>query len=80
MSSLNGLGVCDIPDEAKDLNELEKALTSKNIFFVKTVIMPRSRWRKKQGKTVSIPIDKERLLSTLNTVTIETIFNKRAMC
>ena len=68
MSSLNGLGVCDIPDEAKDLNELEKALTSKNIFFVKTVIMPRSRWKKKQGKTVSIPIDKERLLSTLNTV------------
>ena len=68
MSSLNELGVADTPDECKDLNDLEKALTSKNILFVRVRIMPRSRWRKQQGKTVSIPIPTDRLLSTINNV------------
>ena len=68
MSSLNGLGVTDTPEEGKDLNDLEKALTSKNILFVRVRILPRSRWRKQQGKTVCIPIDNDTLLKTLNKV------------
>ena len=65
----NGLGLSEIPDELKDLYDLEKTLLSKNIVFIKMYQMPTSRWKLTKDKAVNVPIDDMALQDTLNKVT-----------
>ena len=71
--ALNGLQVDRLPDEEKEkllknLNDLERTLTSKNILFLKIFQMPKSRWQKVIDKCVNVPILDNDLLKTLNSL------------
>ena len=53
----NGLSLCKIPEELKDLNPLEMRLISRRIPFMKLVSLPRGRQQGIQGPAVNVPTD-----------------------
>ena len=53
----NGLSLCKIPDELKDLNPLEVRLISQRIPFMKLVSLPRGKQVGIQGPAVNVPTD-----------------------
>ena len=53
----NGLSLCNIPNELKDLNPLEVRLISQRIPFMKLVSLPRGKQVGIQGPAVNVPTD-----------------------
>ena len=53
----NGLSLCKIPEELKDLNSLEVRLISQRIPFMKLVSLPRGKQVGIQGPAVNVPTD-----------------------
>ena len=53
----NGLSLCKIPEELKDLNPLEVRLISQRIPFMKLVSLPRGKQVGIQGPAVNVPTD-----------------------
>ena len=53
----NGLSLCKIPEELKDLNPLEVRLISHRIPFMKLVSLPRGKQVGIQGPAVNVPTD-----------------------
>ena len=53
----NGLSLCVIPEELKDLNPLEVRLISQRIPFMKLVSLPRGKQVGIQGPAVNVPTD-----------------------
>ena len=64
----NGLQLAPIPDELRDLYELEKTLLSKNIVFIKIHLLPITRWKLHKGKSVNVPIEGATLQDTWNKI------------
>ena len=67
-NNYNGL-ICEyIPSELKKLNDLEAILISKNIIFLKIFETPKSRFSGTRGRAVNVPILKDDILQTYNTI------------
>lgn len=61
----NNLITEEIPDELKDLRELECILISQRIIFFKMMNLPRGGQKGMIGSFVNIPVDTESVCSSL---------------
>ena len=65
----NGLEVDPIPQNLRDLNELEEPLIARRIIFLKIFNLPVSRWYMNKDHSINVPIDMDQILNSLAAMT-----------
>ena len=68
MSVCNGLDIIHQDDPDLQLSELENNLIALRIMFQKIYYLPKSRWTGLKDRVINIPIEKESLMNTIETL------------